>query len=50
MKIIILGGGLIGGPMALDLAKESGFQVTRLVSTYDLVINAVPGFMGFLFP
>lgn len=78
-KIIILGGGLIGGPMALDLAKESGFQVTvadnkkevlqkladrnvikpvqmdlsfpeevtRLVSTYDLVINAVPGFMGF---
>ncbi|MBL7139264.1 MAG: saccharopine dehydrogenase NADP-binding domain-containing protein [Bacteroidales bacterium] len=78
-KIIILGGGLIGGPMALDLAKESGFQVTvadnkkevlqkladrnvikpvqmdlsfpeevtRLVSTYDMVINAVPGFMGF---
>ena len=79
MKIIILGGGLIGGPMALDLAKDSKFQVTvadynkevlqkladgneikpiqmdlsfpeevtRLVSSYDMVINAVPGFMGF---
>ncbi|MFH1936268.1 MAG: saccharopine dehydrogenase C-terminal domain-containing protein, partial [Bacteroidota bacterium] len=78
-KIIILGGGLIGGPMALDLAKDSGLQVTvadnnkevlqklaegnaikpllmdlsfpeevtRLVSSYDLVISAVPGFMGF---
>ncbi len=78
-KIIILGGGLVGGPMALDLAKEEEFQVTvadnnkeglqkladgsrikpiqmdlsfpeevsQLVSSYDMVINAVPGFMGF---
>ncbi|NQV01300.1 MAG: saccharopine dehydrogenase NADP-binding domain-containing protein [Bacteroidia bacterium] len=78
-KIIILGGGLIGGPMALDLAKDNAFQVTvadnnkeilqkladgssiktiqmdlnfpeevtQLVSGYDMVINAVPGFMGF---
>lgn len=79
IKIIILGGGLVGGPMALDLAKEEEYQVsvadnnkevlqklanggrikpiqmdlgfpeevTRLVSNYDMVINAVPGFMGF---
>ena len=78
MKIIILGAGLVGGPMAIDLAKEERFkvtiadinkealrklssfpirtitrdlsdpkEVTRLVSAYDMVINAVPGFMGF---
>lgn len=79
MKIIILGGGLVGGPMALDLIKDEEFhvtvadtnkeilqkladgsrikpiqmdlsfpeEVTRLVSSYDMVINAVPGFMGF---
>jgi len=79
MKIIILGGGLVGGPMALDLIKDEEFhvtvadnnkeilqkladgsrikpiqmdlgfpeEVTRLVSSYDIVINAVPGFMGF---
>lgn len=79
MKIIILGAGLVGGPMARDLAKDMDFQVsvadcnkeilqklsddqsvktilmdlsfpeevTRLVSSYDMVINAVPGFMGF---
>ncbi|MFH1160054.1 MAG: saccharopine dehydrogenase C-terminal domain-containing protein [bacterium] len=78
-KIIILGAGLVGGPMALDLAKDPDFQVsvvdinketlqkvtegssvkpiqmnlsfpeevTRLVASYDLVLNAVPGFMGF---
>lgn len=28
MKIVVLGAGLVGGPMALDLAKESGFDVT----------------------
>lgn len=79
MNIIILGGGLVGGPMALDLAKEEQYRVTvadinkealrkladhgrikslqmdlsfpeevsRLVSGYDMVINAVPGFMGY---
>ncbi len=80
MKVIVLGGGLVGGPMAADLAKEDKFEVsvadnnpvalkslqakhdclsvvqqdlskpehvTKLVSTYDLVVNAVPGFMGF---
>jgi len=80
MKIIVLGGGLVGGPIAVDLAKENGFEVTiadysdttldrlkskcpdllvkqrdlsdpgevtKLVGNYDLVINAVPGFMGF---
>jgi len=78
MKIIVLGAGLVGGPMAIDLAKDqrfsvtiadvnqealqrlSGFpiqtmekdlrdpqEVTRLVSAYDIVINAVPGFMGY---
>lgn len=77
-KIIILGAGLVGKPMALDLAKDSDFQVTisdidkarlksiskrgirkiqadlsestevkSLVTDYDIVINAVPGFMGY---
>ncbi len=80
MKIIVLGGGLVGGPMAIDLNREDKFDVTvadfnndtlnklktkcadlsivqkdlsipedvtALVSGYDLVVNAVPGFMGF---
>ncbi len=79
MKIIVLGAGLVGGPMAIDLSKDENFKVTvadindavlaklitnhrlksvlqdlsdpenvkRLVSHYDMVINAVPGFMGF---
>ncbi len=79
-KIIVLGGGLVGGPMALDLAAEDRFAVTvadlhsetlealqtkqpklagvqrdlsnpakvsELVAGYDLVLNAVPGFMGY---
>ncbi len=80
MKMIVLGCGLVGGPMAIDLAKEENFEITivdksqevldalaarhnniktvqrdlgnpkevsALVADYDLVINAVPGFMGF---
>jgi len=79
MKIIILGAGLVGGPMAADLAKDNKYEVSvtdinqnslnklkqghnvttiqkdlsdpedvkTLVSEYDMVINAVPGFMGF---
>jgi len=79
MKIIILGAGLVGGPMAIDLSKDNKYQVsiadindaslqkiaknhavktiqkdlsnpddvTTLVRDYDLVLNAVPGFMGF---
>jgi lysine 6-dehydrogenase len=90
MKIIVLGVGLVGGPMALDLSLDSGFEVTvadinpealrsvverqmalnkghsggkviqtvvadlsdpsrvsQVVKDYDMVINAVPGFMGF---
>jgi lysine 6-dehydrogenase len=79
MKIIVLGGGLVGGPMAMDLSKDPGYDVTvadidekslealkqksnirtackdlsnpsevaKLVSGFDFVINAVPGFMGF---
>lgn len=80
MKVIILGAGLVGAPMAIDLNNDEKFEVTvadysshalnslklkcpelsvlqkdlskpqdvtSLVSDYDLVINAVPGFMGF---
>ncbi|MEE9573800.1 MAG: saccharopine dehydrogenase C-terminal domain-containing protein [Candidatus Neomarinimicrobiota bacterium] len=80
MKIIVLGAGLVGAPMAIDLNKDEKFEVTvadysdnalksikvkcpelstiqkdlsnpenvtALVSDYDLVVNAVPGFMGF---
>ena len=79
MNIIVLGAGLVGGPMAIDLSGDKGFtvtvadidekalkpikekpgiktickdlsnasEVTKLVSDFDMVINAVPGFMGF---
>ena len=79
MKIIVLGAGLVGGPMALDLAADEDFvvtvvdknksaleklrekadikagtadlsnpeTVTNLVKDFDLVVNSVPGFMGF---
>jgi len=78
MKVIVLGAGLVGAPMALDLAKDSEFEVTvadishknlekftdknidaveadldnkksllGVISDQDLVLNAVPGFMGY---
>ena len=80
MKIIVLGAGLVGAPMAIDLNKDEKFEVTVadrsddalnsakvkcpelstiqkdlsnpedvtvLMNDYDLVVNAVPGFMGF---
>ena len=78
MKIVVLGAGLVGGPMAVDLAIDSEYKVTvadinqnaldninkqnpieliqkdlskeneliTLISDFELVINAVPGFMG----
>jgi saccharopine dehydrogenase-like NADP-dependent oxidoreductase len=78
-KIIVLGSGLVGAPMALDLAKDPQFEVTvadlsaeslqkcavnkavrtiqtdlsdtarvkELVVGHDLVLNAVPGFLGY---
>ena len=80
MKIIVLGAGLVGAPMAIDLSKDDRFDVSVadfskealtklnkkhpdisvinrdlsipadvivLVSEFDMVVNAVPGFMGF---
>ena len=80
MKMIVLGCGLVGRPMAVDLARETGFEITivdkdrgalealanehknietvhanlgnpdnigALIADHDLVLNAVPGFMGF---
>ena len=79
MKILVLGAGLVGGPMALDLAKDGEFEVTVadistealsklsghagietvradldktetikfLAADKDIVVNAVPGFMGY---
>jgi len=79
MKVLVLGAGLVGGPMALDLARNGEFLVTSadrssealarlngiegittvqadldnvealksLVMQHDLVISAVPGFMGY---
>ncbi len=77
-KIIVLGAGLVGGAMAIDLGKNHDVtavdlssealstlknkapninthavdlsdynQVSELVRPFDLVIGAVPGFMGF---
>ena len=28
MKVLVLGSGLVGRPMAIDLAKEGSFEVT----------------------
>jgi saccharopine dehydrogenase-like NADP-dependent oxidoreductase len=79
MKIIVLGGGRVGGAMARDLALDSAFNVTvadvaedlatrfgdvpriathqanlgdaaalaGAIAGHDLVVGAVPGFMGF---
>ncbi len=80
MRVTVLGAGLVGGPMALDLVGGEGFEVTvadidgaalaalarrapalsteeqdlsdpeavaALARDADLVINAVPGFMGY---
>jgi lysine 6-dehydrogenase len=79
MKIIVLGAGLVGGPMAADLAAEREFEigvadvdpaalarmknkagvrtieadlsdpaaVRKVVGDFDLVLSAVPGFLGF---
>ena len=79
IKVIVLGGGLVGGPMSFDLAKDRDKEVTvadinaevlqkfssngtiktieadlgntnklrELIQPYDLVLSAVPGFMGF---
>jgi len=79
MKIIVLGAGLVGRPMACDLAADPDFEVTvadinadalaqaaarwpvrtvqadlrdaarvqELAKAGDLVVSAVPGFMGY---
>lgn len=79
MKIIVLGCGLVGGPMAVDLSKDEGFEVavadidkkaldsieegygiptiqadlsdqgnvSGIIKDFDIVLSAVPGFMGF---
>ncbi|MCP3940359.1 MAG: saccharopine dehydrogenase [Desulfobacteraceae bacterium] len=78
MEVIVLGGGLVGGPMAMDLAKDGDIKVTiadsdakivkkfnrtkvntiiqdlsdtqalkNLLSPFDMVVSAVPGFMGY---
>jgi len=79
MNILVLGCGLVGRPMVMDLASESSFNVSaadinknnldkipenlsveklycdflntpelrKIISRADIVINAVPGFLGF---
>jgi saccharopine dehydrogenase-like NADP-dependent oxidoreductase len=78
-KVVVLGAGLVGAPMAFDLAKSGEFDVTvvdysaasllkfknnpeiktiekdlsqvanvgTVVKDFDMVLSAVPGFMGF---
>ncbi len=79
MRIIILGNGLVGSAIAIDLARETQLKITvgdisesalnklnaypgitkicadlnrpeilrEMIKEYDLVIGALPGFMGF---
>ncbi len=79
MNITVLGCGLVGRPMAVDLASDASFKVTvvdrnpanlkklpankqiraveadlskpdqlrKILESSDMVLNAVPGFMGF---
>lgn len=79
MKILVLGAGLVGRPMAMDLSRDDKFEVAiadinknnlekisnefniqkiesdlsnkivlrELLQNSDIVLNAVPGFMGF---
>jgi len=79
MKILVLGAGLVGRPMALDLANDAEYKVDvadanderlkklkgnpaintlrldagdekklkRTVQSYDLIVNALPGFLGY---
>ena len=79
MNVLVLGCGLVGRPMAIDLANDKSFNVTvadiskknldripsnlpinkiekdisnhdqlkSLLKDHDIVLNAVPGFMGF---
>lgn len=79
MNILVLGAGLVGAPMALDLAHDQSLHVTSadlsqdaldrvaasgnvsvrrcdlrdrhalsaLVAEFDLILSAVPGFLGF---
>jgi lysine 6-dehydrogenase len=79
MKVVVLGSGLVGFPMAMNLAKDNFFQVAvvdksrknldrfpvklpvtkiekdisntevlnNIVKDYDLVLSAVPGFLGY---
>ncbi|MDG6220878.1 MAG: saccharopine dehydrogenase NADP-binding domain-containing protein, partial [Candidatus Thermoplasmatota archaeon] len=77
-RIVVLGGGMVGGLMARDMSREAGFEVVvadrdpkalarlatgapiepveadladaervkKIVSDCDMVIGAVPGFLG----
>ncbi|MDP2363983.1 MAG: saccharopine dehydrogenase C-terminal domain-containing protein, partial [Ignavibacteria bacterium] len=79
MNVLVLGCGLVGRPMAIDLANDKSFnvgvadiskknldripselpikkvetdisnpdQLKSLLNDFDIVLNAVPGFMGF---
>ncbi|HDL19338.1 MAG TPA: saccharopine dehydrogenase, partial [Bacteroidetes bacterium] len=79
MKVTVLGCGMVGSAMAIDLAKDKNLSVTvidknrealektakkvdlntkqadlsdltgipELISDADLIVGAVPGFMGF---
>ena len=40
MKLIVLGCGLVGGPMAIDLAKEEDFEIT-IVDNNQEVLDAL---------
>ncbi len=45
MKIIVLGAGLVGGPMAVDLAKNNEFEVTA-VDRKASALSKIPSNLG----
>jgi hypothetical protein len=49
MKIIVLGGGLVGGPMAMDLAAENIYEVTVADRDEKVLEDLSSSFMFFFY-
>jgi len=43
MKVVVLGGGLVGRPMALDLAQDEDIEVTVVDNRADVLATLASG-------